>query len=255
MTAALERFPDLRYAGLHVDHDTFSTGAARLQAHGERPDLDWSLVRAVFQRIKPGQYMTAHIQAYGELYVLLAELNFRVIVVCRDPRDIVVSTVMYIRGLPRHPLYRYFDQSHLTDQDRMLAIIKGFPANEVSRGLAPLGKRLEGFRPWLEAPNTWVCRFEDLVGQRGGGSDEVQLSQIHLLAEHIGAPIAECQASVIARDTWSKRTATFRTGATGGWVEWFDPKLREAFADEVSDGLLAAYGYLPSTCGTPRQGL
>lgn len=243
LLAALERFPGLRSAGIHVDHDGFAAGAPSSRRHGETPDLDWTRVRATLQRVKRGQYMTAHFPAYDELLGILEELDFQVVLVTRDPRDIVVSTAMYVKGLRRHPMYRPFTETYKTDRDRMLAIITGFPTNSVGRGLVSLGQQLEGFSPWLDAPNTWTCRFEDVIGSQGGGCDDVQLRQIYALGEHIGISLTERLAADIARETWSTRTATFRKGGSGEWTEWFDEAMRRAFAVGVSDDLLTAYGY------------
>jgi hypothetical protein len=66
-------------------------------------------------------------------------------------------------------------EEYTRDEDRMLAMITGYPADDLGPGRDPLGTRLRAFLPWIHAPNTLSCRFEDLVGKAGGGSADAQL--------------------------------------------------------------------------------
>jgi hypothetical protein len=99
----------------------------------------------------------------------------------------------------------------------------------------------------MHAPNTLPCRLEDVVGEHGGGSADAQPRVIRQIGGHIQRPLTEQMAADIAGRTWSAKSATFRTGAVGEWRTGFDERLRAAFAREVGDELLAAYGYEPDS--------
>jgi hypothetical protein len=87
------------------------------------------------------------------------------------------------------------------------------------------------------------CRFEDLIGGRGGGSGTTQIDTIKAIGEHIGQPLTGEQAAEIAERAWSPTSATFRAGVTGEWRDRFDQTTLDAFNDSVDDELLHAFGY------------
>ena len=243
VTAALDHFPDLRTAGIHIHQQSFVHGATEESQTRAQPELDWDKVHTTLKRAKPGQYVTAHFLPHPPLLEILEELGYRTIFVYRDPRDIVVSTVLYIKSLPRHPRHRRFMEVYSSDEDRMLAMITGVPGDEFGPALGALGRRLRKFLPWMHARNTLPCRFEDLVGEPGGGCADAQLRLLLEIGQHIHRPLTDQMASDIARRTWSPKSATFRTGMHGEWRRRFDARLRREFAREVSGELLAAYGY------------
>jgi hypothetical protein len=148
-----------------------------------------------------------------------------------------------VSRLGRHRQHRRFTRAYATDEDRMLAMITGFAEDELGPGMLGLGTRLRRFLPWLRASNTLPCRFEDLVGERGGGSQATQVRALREIGGHLRRPLTEEMATEIARRTWSSTTATFRGGARGEWRTHFDQRLRQAFEREVGVELLAEYGY------------
>lgn len=244
VTGALDHFPDLLFSGVYIN-----PRALKLTSEGDSaervvsPEIDWDRMYEILKRPKTGQYAISHLGPQPEFIEILGDLGYRIIFVYRDPRDVVVSTAMYGARLPRHPQYRRFTEAHTSDQDRMLAMITGFPPDELGQGMGSLGARLRGFLPWMRAPGTLPCRFEELVGERGGGSARAQLRALRSIGAHIHRPLTEQMAADIARQTWSAKSATFRTGMIGEWRTRFDGRLREAFAREVGDDVLNAYGY------------
>lgn len=247
LTAALDQFPDLRPSWLHLAADVIEgdVQASYRDGQGQGEAIDPPKLRKTLQKPKSGQYLTSHLPAMPSLLGELAKLNYRIIFGYRDPRDIVVSVAYYVSTLPRHPQFRRFTEQLRTPEERMITTLRGAQADRWGPGFPPLGRRLWAYVPWLQAEHTISCRFEDLVGARGGGSDEAQLTAIRHIAEHVSRSLNETEALRIASNAWSPKTATFRTGQIRGWKSEFTPDVLDAFAEEVGDGLLLAYGYTP----------
>ncbi len=244
LMTALDQFPGVRIAGLHLmkkrilrDHDDLVESSS---------NIDWDLVRRLLDsRAKTGQYVTTHIWGHPEIFEILDQLGYRSIFIVRDPRDIVVSSGAYIARLRRHPSHRRFTEEFTTDLQRDMAIINGYPPDSNGPGRVPLRGRLEGFKPWLTAPGVLRCRFEDLVGERGGGSSRAQLDTIREIGTHIGQPVDADGAQQIADKAWSPTSATFRAGVIGEWRERLDQSTLAAFNASIDAELLGAYGYEP----------
>ena len=91
---------------------------------------------------------------------------------------------------------------------------------------------------WIGRPGVLVCRFEDLVGERGGGSVERQLRGIEMIGEHIGRPLGPGQAEAIVSRTWSQKSSTFRKGVIGDWRNHFTEEHKQAFKEQAGAELV-----------------
>jgi hypothetical protein len=82
--------------------------------------------------------------------------------------------------------------------------------------------------PWFKAKNFMVVRFEDLVGEKGGGSAQKQLETVMKIGQHINSPLTPEKALDIIRKLFGG-TWTFREGQIGGWKKYFTPTVMRAF--------------------------
>ena len=242
LMTALDSFPEIRFGGVH-----FMKRRVMLD-HSDIPErsthVDWELTRRVLDRAaKNGQYVTSHIWGHDELFEILDELGYVSLFVIRDPRDIVISTAAYITRLRRHMHHHRFVDEYHSDAERFLAIINGYPPGPEGPGRLSLKDKLEGFSPWLTRPGVMCCRFEDLVGERGGGSSTAQLAAIAEIGGHVGLSVSAAEAARIADEAWSPGAATFRAGVTGEWRRTFDQDTLDAFRASIDADLLSAYGY------------
>jgi hypothetical protein len=144
--------------------------------------------------------------------------NYRKILLVRDPRDVIVSFYHHIMKRKGWPLATKFNRDGRWTQlpfdeqvDKFLAFPENTPIDGIHSSLI-----------LLQDPNIFVVRFEDLVGARGGGSDELQLMTLMNLASFIGQPktIEEIKAAAprLFGGTW-----TFRKGQIGEWKNFFKP--------------------------------
>ena len=117
--------------------------------------------------IRCGQYATAHFPHTPSLGDTLESLGFSHVLIIRDPRDVVVSDAIYMSRTPKH---RHYDTFRRLDLEQAIqATIVGFPGGQSTPGLESIGDRIRNYLPWLNDPRVLICRFEDVVGARGGG--------------------------------------------------------------------------------------
>lgn len=238
LTAALQKLPRLIHSGHYLQWDSFIHGTV---AKG-LVDLDLSSLARTWERIPNGQMAFAHFPFLQGLDTELEAWGVRTVVMIRDPRDVVVSQTHYVANRPDHPLYARYRADFSSDEARLMASITGFPEKNGNDGLASIGARLEAFEGWLSATGVLVCRFEDLIGPRGGGSHAEQIQAVQDIARHVERPLSYKRAEKLADQIFSPRSATFRTGQIQQWKRVFTENHQRAFA-EIAEGQMNRLGY------------
>lgn len=234
-TAILDELPRMRYSGWHVTPHDFRA------ADGRGTTVDWDRVERMLAGQPQGTFVRAHFPWAPRLAELLDRHGYRTIFVYRDPRDIAVSHAFYVTRLARHVVHARYAALE-TDSQRILASIVGSAADSQGPEVPPLARALEEFLPWRTAPGALSCRFEDLVGERGGGSAERQREVITEIARHVDRPLGPEQAQAVVDRAWSPTSITFRRGMIGDWMNHFDDSHREAFRGRPARSVIA-YGY------------
>jgi hypothetical protein len=82
-------------------------------------------------------------------------------------------------------------------------------------------------------------RFEDLVGGKGGGSNDLQIEQVRRLQAHLGI---SGSAEAIAAEAFDSATRTFSKGRAHRWKEEFSAANIAAFEEKYGQ-LVRAFGY------------
>ncbi len=224
LLACLENMPGLVYTRRHVDWHMSMARLAR-----------------VLEQVQPGEFITAHLPYAPERAALLTRYRFRMVLMVRDPRDVVVShahwvTYRYTRGR-FHPYFR-----SLPDEDaRLMASIQGTPPLPSGERLDDIGTRVRAYLAWAEH-GAHVVRFEDLVGEAGGGSREVQVRTIIELARFLGIDLSPQTAARLGERLFDPHSPTFRRGRIGEWRERFRREHKTAFKAVAGD-VLIALGY------------
>jgi hypothetical protein len=74
---------------------------------------------------------------------------------------------------------------------------------------------------WQNEPNCLFVRFEDLIGEKGGGSDERQTDTIKRIASYLGIP---CDRNIDGKikAIYDPSARTFRSGKIDGWKTSLD---------------------------------
>jgi len=196
------------------------------------------------RRVAPGQIVTAHFKYCPEIAKTLTELDFKVLLTVRDPRDVAVSNAYYITYMDRsHRLHPYF-RALPSDEERIAASIRGIEAQELPDGKhsKSIGEHVEGYLSWADHDRCMLVRFEDLIGESGGGDTTKQQRAIEQVAAHVGLPQTQNQVERIAARCFSSKSRTFRKGRVGGWQTALSEKNKKLFK-EVAGEQLIALGY------------
>ena len=99
------------------------------------------------------------------------------------------------------------------------------------------------FLPWMKAEKFHTVRFEDLIGENGGGSKEKQTQEIRNIAQHLGVQLTEEKLAYVVENLFGG-TGTFREGQSASWKQHFTPNVTAAFkADQRLMQLLIDLGY------------
>ena len=143
----------------------------------------------------------------------------------RDPRDQVVSFAYWKKNRPEN-YPKFIGQSF---DEILIDHIKNI-YNWYNLWL-----------PWISYPLALLIRFEDLVGENGGGSYEKQLDTIKKIAQHVKIELTDKRAEEIA-ETLFGDTTTFREGQIGSWKKHFTQEQKELFKKHGGE-LLIQLGY------------
>lgn len=160
----------------------------------------------------------------------LEKNNFKGIFIYRDPRDKIVSAAYWIL---KHPhlikAYGYSLNKKPTVQELITKLI---PTTKVE---------YNQYKGWLKVPFFYSFKFEDLVGQKGGGDDAKQREVIFKICKHL-----EINPEVELIDNCLKnfygKSYSFREGKIGGWKKHFT-KNHLNIAKKELGALLIELGY------------
>ncbi len=193
--------------------------------------------------IRPGEFLTAHLSYAPEWQTLLNGRGARMVVIIRDPRDIVVSHYHYVTYMDKsHRLRPYYLQMQ-DDDERLMASITGFePPDGNPRGrLLDINTRFRAIWQW-RAYGAHVVRFEDLVGPHGGGDEVRQMQALEGICKHLDITLSPREMEDVARRLFYRRSATFRKGVIGDWRQRFTEEHKRVFKS-VAGVLLVELGY------------
>ena len=160
----------------------------------------------------------------------------RTVCILRDPRDVAVSQMHYIKQLENHFAHEGY-MALSSDRERLLVSIRGGELG--GRKLQSLEQRYRQFVRWERDGGAAVVKFEDLVGTKGGGSAEAQRLAVERVARQLG--VEEGTLDVVEEDLFGVGR-TFRKGQIGGWREEFSAE-HERTVKEVVGSLLVELGY------------
>jgi hypothetical protein len=189
-------------------------------------------------RVADGQFITAHCIYTPQLADLFREKGMKTVSILRDPRDVAVSQLHYIKRLKQHPIHEAF-VALPSDHERLLFSIRGGTLG--GRQMLSLDERYRRFSGWAKDEGSVVVKFEDLVGPEGGGSAEAQRRAVGRVAKHLGLEADEEMLSAVGENIFGAGQ-TFRKGQIGGWREEFSAEHERAAA-EVVGPLLVELGY------------
>ena len=179
--------------------------------------------------------------------------------------------LMYLieNDLPQHPLSKaLFQASETTQQsdslpaklenpiaeeehlDPRLEEIKktaAFLNTPLSQdALNMISRELYGVESTPQRAHSLLIRFENLVGEKGGGSLNSQLEELKKIATFLNIPLSQDALSLIADELYGIESiqntalaATFREGKIGAWRNTFKKEHKEEFKKRFNEYLIA----------------
>lgn len=201
--------------------------------------LSEAQIRKVIRLIQPGWFAMGHLPYSPKLAKIIAEEQVKMILILRDPRDVIVSHANYLANKSSHYMYPLYKQ--LSKKDRMMASITGVPASEYHPRMASIRERLEGIIAWNNHASVYMTYFEKLIGPQGNGSRETQEAELYAIADHLGLQLSKDHVSKVTKSMYGG-TRTFREGTSGRWQQDFDMDHRQVCKDLIGD-YLVEFGY------------
>lgn len=163
----------------------------------------------------------------------------RMILMYRDPRDVLLSMVNFLSGKTAQG---YGNFSEFAVFNRILEG-KCDLAAKLTYAMTDPAFPVNGDHQralWLlNHPDVCKVSFEELVGSRGGGSDELQQKAVGRVLEFVGADL---DAGQVAGRLYRQDSFSFYKGQIGSWREEFTAEHRELVADRFGE-IIRLYGY------------
>jgi hypothetical protein len=241
----LRKPEDVMGIGPHlVDGGRFPPARRFLRGRGQKVTVGVVSPRRISRRwlagrlskVPDGGFVNAHCIYTPELADLFRQEGMKTVCILRDPRDVAVSQMHYLKQLENHFAHEEFMALH-SDSERLLVSIRG--AEMGGRKLQSLDERYRQFLGWQDDENAMMVKFEDLVGAKGGGSAGAQRLAVAGVARHLG--VEKAKMGVIEEELFGVGR-TFRRGRIGGWREEFSEEHTRA-VEEVLGSLLVELGY------------
>jgi hypothetical protein len=180
-------------------------------------------------KVPDNHYILGHAPYSEELFKLLTSLDFKVIQIYRNPRDIVVSLMNHFLRFSNYPLHEEFVGT-ATTEERLLLSIKGIYKN--NGGVAPLSTRIRGAKGWKHNDQVLSVEFEKLIGEKGDGTKKEQLDLLASMLEFVGQDVSK--VSQIANEIFFEGAETFNKGKINQSEKLFTPTVEEAFLREMA---------------------
>jgi len=188
-----------------------------------------------FSEVIKKKYIWTHLNNSEFKYnAFIRSLKYRAIVQIRDIRDVVMSYVNWILKDPNTPKKTIDEFKNLSLEDKITYVIN----------CDFLEDCLKNIHIWLNNPDVFVCKFEDLVGENGGGLNIKQREIILKLSDYINFPIKEDKLDFIEKHLFGNReddkfiSVTFFSGQIGKWKNFFNEKHKELFKKKYGKTLM-----------------
>lgn len=226
LTAELEKFRELQHSQVMIHKHDIAAGE---HWRADTP-ADMKKLAKMIRGIRGRQIFAGHLYYNKDVIGAVEDIGAKTVFVYRDPRDLIVSMIFYAKGLRRHALHSFMNARE--DQfDQVKAIVDGRSADPLINSMR---KALPGYLGFLEDERVCAVSFEDLVGERGGGTFEKKYDALRRVARHCDLPTDTLKAQA---EGAAKATATLRKGKANAWGEVLSPKSLQYIEQELGESI------------------
>ena len=187
-------------------------------------------------KLGDSMFLVGHLGYTADLLYKIKELGFSPIVIIRDPRAVVNSFVHFVRNLKTHPLYETFNS--MTEKDNFMLTVNGMFRGNVN--LQPFRIRCMSLDPWLNANGVFKVKFEDLIGSKGGGSDEIQREVLNSICDWLNIP--KEKINYVVDNLFGPGRHSFRKGSIDSWKDEIPKGIISLIENEMQD-ILKKWNY------------
>lgn len=196
-----------------------------------------------FKGLKNNEFLWSHFCPSDDIQAALEKNDdYKIIFNFRDPRDVIVSWFHWTHPNNQKTIHAHMDfmqqvYSNFTDEQLMDMFIR------CDKLRPDEYNPLEYFRlcrVLLFHPSVCKVRFEELIGQRGGGNSKLQVQTIHKIYDYLN--IEQVSSQECADKLFSKKSLTFRKGK----INQFKKNLKRSelvLLQKLHGDILAQYGY------------
>ena len=191
----------------------------------------------------------SHLMYCKEINNIVEELNCKVIFIYRDLRDVAVSHARWVTKEKRIFLHNSYKQLS-SFEEQLLYSINGIPlgtplGSNISQ--PDIGTDFSRWKGWINDSNALSIKFEDLVGERGGGDEAKRLSSIERIHDflnlrHSTHELKDQFSSSAMNPNDSHTFVKGGKGSIGAWKLKFQSIHKEAFK-KVAGNELIELGY------------
>ena len=196
--------------------------------------------RLAMQLIQSSQYSLAHINYKKSTAETIDSLKIKHVFMIRDPRDVAISFYKHATYKPEKvaPIgcYNYFNSLD-NNNERIQAVIKGVP-----NVMPNIRERYDNKLKWLEEKNICVVKFEDIIGEKGGGTENAQKQTLEKVLDYIEISKTDELYNKIKEQLFGGNTNTFNKGQIGSWKTEFSNEHKTMFKN-IAGNILIKLGY------------
>lgn len=220
LSGLLGQLPGMRFSGRYAVFE-----------YGDREDGQWRVDKLEdrLSKLRRSHFMGAHLVHDPRIEESIRRSGAKLVTILRDPRAVVVSGVHYVAETEHIPGRDDALAVFPTRESMLQAMVHGHGQPGDRFHFPDIGTRYAAYADWLDASIGVVVTFEDLVGARGGGSDDRQRETVGRLLDHLGYAAQGPSADELADRLFSDKSATFRKGRIDSWRDDLPAEL----ADEV----------------------
>ena len=178
------------------------------------------VLRKKFRSVNEGEFVVAHLPYSPELMDFFGGKDTRVIYITRDPRDVLVSYYNHQVRDSSYSFHSFFREKSL--EESVEFILSGLSSGGVK--LAPLIDRIANGLQWLDQDRVCHVRFEDLIGEKGGGDRYAQESIVMRILDFLDLSNS-VDVEMVIENVYNTEAQTFHVGQINRWQREMSPKL------------------------------
>ncbi len=197
------------------------------------------LVRKWLLKVPYGMQMVGHVPYSHSFDVILQEHDYKHLVIIRNPKDVLVSFLHYVVK-PGHVFRKDF--MRLSEEERLSLAFYGGYAPLCDRNIIGLDNAFQSVLEWKQSQNCLIVKFEDLVGEKGGGTFQRQYDIVKKIIDYLGIDSNESSVIQVCKQAFSRESRTFRNGQIGSGVKQLNEMWLQNLVKGRSNLLKEFYG-------------